>query len=130
LNNPAQGRIVVIMKRLHENDLAGELLNPSRGPDTEQLNIAERKSDPRHGIRNVHSRVAGSRRPAGLDAVKQGPLCSITERRTGGRRPTGWTRGLWGCHELFLQDAKRVDYSMFTAALQVRAPWDVPGWGW
>ena len=30
LDQPAQGRMVVIMQRLHENDLVGELLNPPR----------------------------------------------------------------------------------------------------
>jgi hypothetical protein len=34
------------MQRLHENDLTGELLNPSRDADTERLEIKERKSDP------------------------------------------------------------------------------------
>ena len=34
LNNPATGRIVVIMQRLHTNDLTGELLNPSQDAGT------------------------------------------------------------------------------------------------
>jgi hypothetical protein len=46
LDQPQKGAIVLIMQRLHENDLTGELLNPSRDADTERLDIPERKSDP------------------------------------------------------------------------------------
>jgi len=46
LDQPAKGSIVLIMQRLHENDLTGELLNPSRDPDTERLTLKEAKSDP------------------------------------------------------------------------------------
>jgi len=46
LDEPSKGAIVLIMQRLHENDLTGELLNPSCDADTERLEIKERKSDP------------------------------------------------------------------------------------
>jgi hypothetical protein len=46
LDQPSQGAIVVVMQRLHENVLTGELLNPSRDADTERLVVKEAKSDP------------------------------------------------------------------------------------
>jgi hypothetical protein len=46
LNNPGTGAIVIIMQRLHENDLAGELMSPSRDERTERLDVKEQKSDP------------------------------------------------------------------------------------
>src|SRR5262249_55869882 len=41
LDQPAKGSIVLIMQRLHENDLTGELLNPSRDADTERLDLTK-----------------------------------------------------------------------------------------
>jgi hypothetical protein len=43
LDQPAKGSIVVVMQRLHENDLVGELLQPGRDASTERLDLSGEK---------------------------------------------------------------------------------------